>query len=228
MKSKIKIISTILMSTLFNSVSPAQGVLLGNSSNGGAGFVLASDSHVPFGGAIEFTPLQDFNLASITVWLVGYTGLDLSGQPNSIYAEIFSDGTAYPGSLHTPGTLIAFLDIPPPNDGSLAPFTLNLPPIILSVNTPYWLLLYAGGAEANIGWVGGDNPVGNAIYNGSENFYAYGFYPSSITPAFRLNAAPEPGQMALSFLCAGIYAVYQCRKFTHLIFSRKTSIADRN
>ena len=216
MKSKIKIISTILTMTFLTGLLEAQGIILGNSPNGGAGFILASDSYVPFGGAIEFTPSQNFSLGSVTVWLIGYTGLDVYGQSNSLYAQIFGDVIAYPDGPHTPGALITFLNIPPTNDGSLTPITLSSPSIILQANIPYWLLLYAGGAQASMEWVGGNNPVGDATYNCSEYFSDYGFYPSSATPAFTINAVPEPGQTAmitLSFFCAGVYALRLRRKF---------------
>jgi hypothetical protein len=209
--------SAILSLILLTTAAGAQGVIFGNSPTNGGVFSFIANGGIAGGGAVAFTPLQNISFASVTVWLTGYTGRDMYGNLNqSFYASIYSDYLPYPGSFHQPFQQVVGLSVPSPNDGSLAPFIFNnlSPATILNANTQYWLFIY----EATSGsqnyfdypqWVGGDDPVGNAVYNGAESFWASSFSLSSAIPAFAINAVPEPGSVALmtfSFLCVIVRA----------------------
>jgi len=219
-----KIFLTMLAVILPATMSEAQSVLFGNSPAGGTGFSVSAQSPPnATGGAVAFTPSEDMSFSSITVWLSGYNGLDVFGNLNqSFYAGIWTDAAPAPGGVDQPQADIDPLSVPPPNDGSLAAFTFdNLSPsTILSANTEYWLVIYENtGGSIAVGstWVGGNVPVGNATYDGSDRFsFPAGFTSSSIIPAFEINAAPEPGAIAfdtLSILFGGLYA-FRLRRHT--------------
>jgi len=188
--------------------------VFGNSPNGGNGFGISVYNQLSLsGGAVEFTPTQDINLSSVTLWLSGYTGQ--FGQ--SIYANIWLNSGA-----NSPYTPYISLGTSAHNDGSQAAFTFsslseNLysnpsGSTMLSANNSYWLVVTASGQPGNYmagaSWVGGSTPTGLAIYDGADNYNVYGgsFSPSSSLPAFSINSAsspvfiqevPEPGTMAL-------------------------------
>ncbi len=226
-KSKCQVLFSILMGFVLNTVSEAQPVLFGNSPNDETGFTMYAQSAANgSGGAVAFTPLQDLTFGSITVWLTGYTGLDLYGQMNqSFYAGIYTDNSEYLGSPgfgtaeNQPFQQILSLNVPSPNDGSLAGFNFSnpFPEITLHADTTYWLFIYENtGGSLNINnpphWVGGGDFAGNAVYNGSDSFaFPVGFTPSSVIPAFAINPVPEPGVTALiavSFLC---FCAWRCQ-----------------
>ncbi len=189
----------------------ADGSAFGNSPNNGDGFSLVAYNGLSMsGGAVEFTPTQNIDLSSVTVWLSGYTGL--YGQ--SIYASIWDNG----GS--TPYAPIMSFSSPTHNDGSLAAFTFSNPAInlyndpshstILSANTEYWLIVTAGGQNGTISgasWVSGGTPSGDAIFDAADtyNVYSGSFAASSTVPAFYINnpnssfinPVPEPSSFAL-------------------------------
>jgi hypothetical protein len=208
------------------AVSEAQGPIFGNSPTGGNAFPLAAESGANgTGGAVAFTPTEDFSFNSITLWLSGYTGLDIYGHlDQSFYAGIWTDGSTYSGGSLQPLIEIDPLEAPAPNDGSLAPFAFvnSSPSTVLHAGTEYWLFVYENtGGNAAVGseWIGGDNPAGNAIYDGSESFaFPVGFTSSSATPAFMINAlvsTPEPGTVAfasLSLLLVGLRLIWLRRK----------------
>lgn len=193
-------LTTILLPSLL--AARAQGIW-GNSPTGGGVFGFVANGSDGSGGAVTFTPLHDFSFSSITIWLSGYTGRDMYGNLNqSFYAGIYSDGsTVLPDYTNSqPGSLVANLDVPAPNDGSVGAFTFaNLSPAaVLQANTKYWLFIYekTSGSFNYLNypqWIGGDSPVGDAIYNGSYSFAHHSFYSSLATPAFTINAVPEPG-----------------------------------
>lgn len=182
----------------------AQGVF-GNAPVGGVAFDFIANGGFAGGGAVAFTPLHDFSVSSVKIWLTGYTGLDMYGNTNqSFYAGIYTDQPAVdPGyDDDQPGLLLASLNVPPPNDGSLAPFDFLNPSsaTVLQANTKYWIFIYESTSgsfnyDSYPQWVAGDTPVGDAIYNGSQSFWAFDFSPSSATPAFAINAVPEPGPL---------------------------------
>ena len=220
MKSRCQVFFLILTLSLLPAVSPAQSVIFGNSPIDETGFmVLAQSAANGTGGAVAFTPTQDMTVGSVTVWLTGYTGLDLYGRmTQSFYAGIYTDNSAYPGfprfgtAANQPFQQVLSLSVPSPNDGSLAGFNFanTSPDTTLHADTTYWLFIYANtGGSLNINnpphWVGGGALTGNAIYNGSDSFaFPVGFTPSSAIPAFTINAAPEPGVnalIALSVVC---------------------------
>jgi hypothetical protein len=221
-----KILSTILTAVLLPAATNAQSGIFGNTPTGGVAFSMIAESGANgSGGAVAFTPTEDFDFTSVTVWLSGYTGLDLYGNMDqSLFAGIWTSGAAYPGGSQQPLVEIDSLGAPAPNDGSLAPFALaNLSPTtLLHAGTEYWLFISENtGGSAAVGpqWVGGNNPVGNAVYDGSEVFqFPMGFAPSSATPAFSINdiySTPEPGTISfasLSLLLAGLRVLWLRRK----------------
>jgi hypothetical protein len=201
----------------------AQG-RFGNSPTGGGVFGFVANGGDGSGGAVTFTPLQDFRFSSITIWVANYTGRDMYGNLNqSFYAGVYSDGsTILPGYTNNqPGALVADLGVPNPNNGSLADFTfINLSPgAILQANTKYWLFIYEKTSGSfNWGdyplWIGGGSPVGDAVYNGSYSFAHHSFSSSLATPAFTINAVPEPGTnaiFALGLLACGVCMLYRRR-----------------
>lgn len=209
MKLKNKIVLAALTASFLTPAMAANtGGLFGNSPTGGSAFDFIANGGMASGGAVTFTPLHDFSFTSITVWLTGYTGLDMYGNSNqSFYAGIYSDDSINePGyTSEQPGALITGLDAPAPNDGSQAAFEfVNLSPeTVLQANTKYWLFIYENTSgsfnyDSYPQWVEGSSPVGDGVvYNGSQDFWAHGFSPSSATPAFAINAVPEPGPTAI-------------------------------
>ena len=198
-------LATFLLS-LF-TVSRAQGVIFGNTPTGSGVFDFVANGGFATGGAVAFTPSENFSFSSITVWLTGYTGLDMYGNQNqSFYAGVFTDQlTVQAGYTNDqPGSLLANLSTPSPNDGSLAAFAFgNLSPkTMLQAGTKYWLFIYENTSGSYNyynypQWVGGTEPVGNATFNGSASFGAFSFTSSTSTPAFTINVVPEPGMFTL-------------------------------
>jgi hypothetical protein len=186
----------------------------GNSPNGGNGFGIVVYNELSLsGGAVEFTPFENIDLSSATLWLSGYTGQ--YGQ--SIYANIWLNSGA-----NAPGTQYISLGTAAHNDGSLAAFnfsslsanTYSDPSgsTVLDADTSYWLVVTASGQPGNYmaeaTWAGGGNPDGVATYDGADNYNVYGgsFSPSADLPAFSINSpsqtiliqeVPEPDSAAL-------------------------------
>lgn len=215
-KMKLNILAAMAALTAFllNPLGARSQGVFGNSPVDGTAFDFIANGGIAGGGAVAFTPLQDCSFNSVTVWLTGYTGLDMYGQSNqSFYAGIYSDQPADPSgySYDQPGVLLASLSSPAPNDGSLAAFQFvsQSPSIVLQANTKYWLFLYENTSgsfnyDSYPQWVEGGQPGGAGIYNGSQSFWAYGFSSSSATPAFSINATPvginpvpEPGPLCV-------------------------------
>lgn len=193
MRRNIPIALVMLLATCL--MTKADVPVFGNTPNGSSGFdIVAYNTSMNIGAAVEFTPLEAIDLSSVTVWLSGYNGI--YGQ--TMYASICSNNSNAPG-----GALLT-LTSAAPNDGSLAAFTFS-GSLTLSANTPYWLVLDSeetqiAPAPAQASWVGGGTPSGEATYDGSV---VYNYLPSpsintsSIIPAFTINAVPEPGVAAL-------------------------------
>lgn len=189
----------------------AQGVF-GNAPTGGDAFAFIANGGSGSGGAVSFTPTQNLTFASVTVWLDGYTGLDMYGNQNqSFSAGIYADSVRQTGPttfVHEPGANLLMLATPPPNDGTPAAFNFVNPSAasVFQAGTTYWLFIYelTGGSVNYYNypqWVCGGAPAGEANYNGSLSFAQYAFSASSATPAFQFNAVPEPG--AGTLLLAG-------------------------
>ena len=192
----------------------ADSPVFGNSPDGGGnGFNISFYNSYSFlGGAVEFTPGEDFNLGSISLWLSGYS----AQSSETVNTSIWLDNNS------TPYTPLLNFDSPVANDGSLARFTFSDPfaansfvdpsgSTILSANTTYWLIVTASGPSGGITWVEGKNPCGQATYEGSDSYYVnYGtFNSSSVMPAFSINVAPEPGFIA--FMALSLCAAAGCR-----------------
>lgn len=165
--------------------------------------IAASSSGQASGGAVGFTPTEDLSVSSVTLWLNGYTGQN----DQSYYAEI-CENYAYSGGNEPSGIVIANFACPTPNNGSTKAFTFTDPtgPVTLDNGQEYWLLIY-GVVPSQPGfvssqWIEGGSPLGNAVYDGAESFAGYSFYNSSATPAFTVNAVPEPGSMTLMIVPA--------------------------
>jgi hypothetical protein len=178
------------------STAKADVPVFGNSPNGEDGFGLVYGSPNPiFGGAVEFTPAENIEISSVSLWLIGYTGQ--SGQ--YISASIWSAGSGFPFAPYL------YLNAPSPNNGSLAQFTFSNPDLgstVLWANTAYWLVVQPGGqlgGNNQAGWVGGGNPGGDALFGRSDLYdIAPGesFEPSTVMPAFTINIVPEASYVA--------------------------------
>ena len=188
--------------------------VFGNTTNGnGNSFAIdVYNQQSTYGGAVEFTPQENIDLDSITLWLSNYSGK----YGERVHASIWTDNDNTP--------LVDLIDFRPasPNDGSMASFTFYNPSAnpnsdpsgstTLSENIAYWLVVTEGGPPGNYAtgayWVAGGTPSGAAIYDGSDNYYVYNgqFEACSALPAFSINVVPEPGfaGFATLSLLAGI------------------------
>lgn len=216
----------ILLITLTCAVGTglkAQGSF-GNSPVAGSSFLWSEYNGMAVqGGAVSFTPLQNINVSSITIWLDGFSGANGIQVNAGIYLNqtdssgIFNHGTA----TSFPSAQILSFTTPAHNDGSLAPFTYFNPvgnpfnnpasSTVLLANTTYWLMILPSGPTgpyANGGdWVAGGTPTGDSVYNGSVYVDRYNgkYDASTVMPAFSINGTPlqqvspvpEPGSVAL-------------------------------
>lgn len=191
----------------------AEGPVFGNSPGSGTGFSIVTYNGLSMsGGAVEFTPTENIDLSSVSIWLSGYTG------NQTIDASIWSCNPAGTSS-YNPGTASLFpwapiitLDSAAHNNGSLAEFTFSdsSQNSILSANTEYWLVVTSSahpGNNVNVAsWVGGGTPSGDSIFDGADSYNVYGgsFDSSSVISAFCINSnsgsmvpVPEPGSLTL-------------------------------
>ena len=183
-------------------MAKADEPVFGNSTNGtmsGLSIVCEGQEGIS-GGAIEFKPLENINVSSVTLWIAGYTLQ--SGQ--NIYAGIWSDNNA-------PNAPLINFSSPAPNNGNAASFVFaNASPAnqfitstVLSANVLYWLVVSSeapqGQNESAAVWLEGGNTSGGADYHGADiyNIYNGTFNSTSIEPAFSINSVPEPGFGAL-------------------------------
>jgi hypothetical protein len=197
MKSRAQVISTFLAITLLPAglIAEAQGIISTFPSGGGSGgMYIGTDAPGNFeGGAVAFTPEQNYTLTSASVGLSGYDGS--YGQLASL--SIFSDlSQPYSTSMpDQPGQLLVSGTVAP-NDGSEATFTVNFAGgVNLAANSIYWLFVQdtsPNGWEAPNGfnWIVGGDASGAAAYDGSEAFIVSGFSPISDPPAFGIDATP--------------------------------------
>jgi hypothetical protein len=209
---KNALITTLLLSATC-MVTKADVPVFGNSPNGTSGFnIIIYNTSMDIGAAVEFTPTENINVSSITLWLSGYTGTGGQTMDVGIYSNSsFQIGTA----TNTPYTDLLNFTSPGANDGSLAAFTFTNPTgtpggnpsgsTLLSANTHYWLAIdsqeiQGSGYYGDAVWVTGGTPTGDATYNGSvvyNHLPSTSINTSSITPAFTINAVPEPGFASL-------------------------------
>lgn len=202
-----------LLATVSLSVR-ADGPIYGNSLGNGSGFSLVTYNGLSMsGGAVAFTPDENLDLSSVSLWLSGYTGQN--GQ--NIDVSIWGDYNSSPSE-----PLINFGSASP-NDGSLDQFTFSNPSVslfsglsgtTLSASSEYWLVVTAGGQPGNYiegaSWAGGSDPTGAATDDGVDSYNVYGssfdsLDSSSGSPAFSLNGpdgnsvepTPEPGTLSL-------------------------------
>jgi len=160
-----------------------------SSSPADAFSIAAGRGAVSTGGAVAFKPQQNFNLTSVTLLLREYTGEN--GQQIKMQLLGNDAGGSRPGDLISE----AFL-IPPPNDGSVAEFTFNLPAnVALQADVIYWIFVYGEITDASFAngallyWVTGGNPAGGADYVQSLLYAQNSFQPSTAIPAFTIKAA---------------------------------------
>jgi hypothetical protein len=193
MKSRARIIPAFLTATLLATAldTKALSIISTFPASGGDGFYAGTDAPGNYwGGAVAFTPQQNYILTSASVELSGYDGS--YGQLASL--GIFSDMSEpyNPVMLDQPGDLLASGTVAP-NDGSQAIFTVDFSGgLNMLANNTYWLFVQdtsPTGWQAPNGfyWVGGGGPTGGAVYDGSELFAVSGFVASSDTPAFSVD-----------------------------------------
>jgi hypothetical protein len=193
MKPRSQIISAFLTAILLATGldTRALNIISTYPAGGDDGFYAGTDSPGNYwGGAVAFTPQQDFTLTSATVELSGYDGSYGQLASLSIFADL-SD----PYNLDMPDQPLYELasGTVAPNDGSQAGFTVDYSGgVTLLANTTYWLFVQDASSDGwqginGFNWVGGGNPTGDAIYDGSELFAVSGFVPSSVTPAFSID-----------------------------------------
>jgi hypothetical protein len=160
--------------------------IFGNAPDGnGSAYDVSWYNYTSSGGAVAFTPDQNITLSSVTVWLQGYTGQN----------GLSLDAAIYNNFQGQPGQEIDVLTSPEPNDGSISAFNFSSSSgsTVLDAGDEYWLLLYGNGTNpmdpTGCHWEEGGSPTGAAAYDGTQGFYE----PYTDTPAFTINAVPEPG-----------------------------------
>lgn len=173
--------------------------VFGNSPGSGNAFNLAFESGNTFGGAVLFTPSENIDMSSVTLWLNNYNGQNGISPSVAIY-----DSYQISGNTYALAAEIANLNTPPPNDGSMAAFNFSAPAeTMLEAGQAYWLFAYGfWGGGAGFGaacyWNAGGSLSGEAVYDQADYFNNGGLAgPSSVVPAFALNTVPEPGYSAL-------------------------------
>lgn len=197
---------------IFISGNARADALLAAQPNGGSGFSISAGYYSTW-GSVGFTPSQNYNFTSVTLWLTGFDGSDDSQPVLSLWSN-----NSFPGSTSQPGTKLLDFATPTPNDGSLSAFSFDASiSYNLQANTTYWLVLSESGPHAypfsgTCNWVGGATPSGNAVYNGSKILYnGSGFQSWPMTPAFsigsanslgQVNPVPEPSTLMLGTLMA--------------------------
>lgn len=163
---------------------------------------------------VDFTPTENLNVSSITLWVTGYS---TAIEPDlNLNVGIYN--TSVMGTLTTPGTEIAALTGPAPNNGSSAPFTFSDSgsPITLQANQEYCFEVsgsYPGSPPLPTGnetvtLEEGDSPTGEAAYDGTEYWQGTGPNADADTPAFTINTVPEPSVSALAFLSVLLWGGY--------------------
>ncbi len=184
--------------------------VIASTTNGISGFALGTYDTIPVGWAVGFTPTENIDVSSVTLWLSGYDAQFVNqkpSQPSDITFGLYENGNL--DGFSQPVLALSPQFVPSPNDGSAAPFTFTLSPdesITLDAGQEYWILAYgfvwpASGYPVPLPeWISGGELTG-ADYDGLDFFYNAGFSPVSNDgtdiPAFTINTVPEPSEYAL-------------------------------
>jgi hypothetical protein len=211
-ESKIKLRTRIVPALLTASLlaaslaAEAQGILSSYpASSDSVGFNIGTDAPGNYeGGAVAFTPEEDYTLTSVIVELSAYDGSEGQLARTGIFSDLSEPyNTVMPDQL---GNMLATGTVAP-NDGSEASFTVEYPGgLNISAGTMYWLFVEdtsPNGWEGPNGfnWITGGTPTGAAAYDGSEAFNISGFSPDTDPPAFTIDATPtavpEPSEYQL-------------------------------
>lgn len=177
----------------------ADSPVFGNSPGNGNAFNLSFESGNTFGGAVLFTPSENIDVSSVTLWLNNYNGQNGISPSVAIYGSYeFGNGT------YEMAAEIASLNTPAANNGSAAAFNFSAPAeTILESGQAYWLFAYGlwgggSGFGAACYWEAGGSLCGDGTYDQSDFFNNGGLAgQTSAVPAFSLNIVPEPGYAAL-------------------------------
>lgn len=234
MKLRARFLGTLFLVIACLSTK-AEGPVFGNAPGDGTGFSIVTYNGLSMsGGAVEFTPTENIDLSSVSIWLSGYTG-------GTIEASIWSGNPAGTAD-ENPGTAPLFpwaqaitLDAPTYDNGSLDELTFSdsLKDSTLSAGKDYWLVITSEGPSGNYidgaSWVAGGTPTGDAIFDGADSYNVYGgsFDTSSVLPAFSINSddsgsflapVPEPSSMTLMSipLLLGLGRLLYIRRKSHL------------
>lgn len=204
----VKITGSFIAGFLLTAALSAQAdsPVFANSVGNGTAFNLAFESGNTWGGAVLFTPSQNIELSSVTMWLSGYTAQCGVTPSVSIY-----DSYQLPNHIDELGSQVVTLNAPAANNGSSAAFTFtDSSDVTLDAGQDYWLFAYGSwnGTEnfggSSCSWDAGTTPIGAAVLDQSDSFINGGLTESALTPAFSINsdsptvnAVPEPNTLAL-------------------------------
>jgi hypothetical protein len=192
----------------------------GNTTNGaGTAIIVGSlDGYNPEQGVVAFTPLTNFALTSVTVWLTGYNGQNGQNFSMSLYTNNYFYNA------------VVYFNVPLPNDGTTAAFTFTNPSgaTVLQTNQEYWLFItgYGTSADTSANWLDGTTPGGDAVYYGAEAGTNAEYVSISAIPAFTINStnaseAGAPSSYSISLhpgitISGTIGAAYEVQYTTNL------------
>ena len=184
--------------------------------------------------AVFFTPTENLQVGSVTLWVTGYSGSvaqNLNLNVGICNTEVLGD------TLTNVGTSIAQLTTPAPNDGSSASFTFadSAGSVTLQENEEYCFLVAGdpvvphGVSSAMVTLEEGDTPTGDAVYDGAVYIQSQSSFPDGDTPAFTINTVPEPSEYVLIGLGAIVFGFcYRHRQLrNYLKSSRPAGIGER-
>jgi hypothetical protein len=209
-----------LFLSVWLTAAQADVPVFGNTTNNVSTppFFIAAPGHIN-GWAVGFTPSEDIELSSVTLWLSGYDAafINQKSGPNEISVQLWQTNDT---GLNQPGFSLASFTTPGTNDGSAAPFTfaLSSSPITLEAGQEYWIM--ADGFTDSDGvflplWDHGGELTGG-VFDGLDLFSGIGFTSFSNDgtdiPDFTINTVPEPSEYALMSLGAILLGFWYCRK----------------
>ncbi len=200
--------------------------VFGNMPDGVDTFSVGYSGDNMVSGAFGFTPQDNLDVNSVTLWLSGYSASTLQYMVPSvgIYSNQFV--LAGPG-MNEPNVnaQLASLNGPAPNDGSSAAFTFSAAsgPIQLEANEEYWIWIrpeilgpFPTNGGANVLLESGGPPTGDATYNEFE-MGEFGISSDAFTPAFTINVIPEPSEYALIGTGAVLVGFRRWRKWQRAV-----------